>query len=61
MNALLCVFAEEELYPVRYDNIDIQAILQNDDLRKEYNKCFMEIASCNSPELKAILGIYIYI
>jgi len=58
MNVIVCIFADEELYSDRFDNVDIHAILQNDDLREQYYKCFMEIEPCN-PEHAALRGIFI--
>jgi len=55
MTALMCVLAEE-LYPDRYDNLDISALLNNETLRTEYYNCFMEIAPCKTPEQAEISG-----
>lgn len=60
MNVLMCVLAEE-LYPERYDHIDVQAILENKELRDEYYFCLMEIAPCKTLEQKEISSIYNYI
>ncbi|KYM98240.1 PREDICTED: ejaculatory bulb-specific protein 3-like [Cyphomyrmex costatus] len=57
MNVLMCVLAEE-LYPNRYDYVDIQSILQNKDIREEYYNCFMELAPCTTPEQKGITEMF---
>lgn len=59
LNALMCVLAEE-LYSDLFANIDLPAILQNDNLREEYYKCYMEVAMCKTPEQKAMTGLSIY-
>jgi len=59
MNVFVCVFAEEELYSDRYDNVDVRAVLQNEELREGYYKCFMGIEPCKTPEQAMITGIFI--
>ncbi|KAG5343638.1 PEB3 protein, partial [Acromyrmex heyeri] len=49
--ALLCVSAEE-FFSDRYDQIDVESILQNDKLREQYYNCFMEIAPCVTADAK---------
>ncbi|XP_020289357.1 ejaculatory bulb-specific protein 3-like [Pseudomyrmex gracilis] len=50
--ALSCVFAEEEVYSTRYDDIDIHGILDNSKLRDQYYKCFMDFAPCKTADAK---------
>ncbi|XP_024891543.1 uncharacterized protein LOC112467241, partial [Temnothorax curvispinosus] len=57
-NALICVLAEE-LYPNRYDHLDVRALLQNDTLREDYYKCFMELAPCTTLAQQRLTGIAI--
>ncbi|XP_072767351.1 ejaculatory bulb-specific protein 3-like [Anoplolepis gracilipes] len=49
--ALLCVLAEE-LYSDQYDYIDYNNILNNEKLRDQYYKCYMEIAPCVTADAK---------
>ncbi|XP_058799873.1 uncharacterized protein LOC131669181 [Phymastichus coffea] len=37
---------EEERYPDKYDHLDVDAILENDRLRNQYYKCFLDTAPC---------------
>lgn len=49
MNALMCVPAKKEFHYFHadyYGDIDVQAILQNDDLREEYYECFVQTGPC---------------
>lgn len=57
MNILLCVLAEEELYPDTYDNTDVKAVLENIEMREEYYKCFMGTGPCKTEVQKLIKGI----
>lgn len=57
ISVLMCVLAEE-MYSTQYDNVDIQAMLQNDELRDKYNKCFMEIIPCETPEQKYLTDMF---
>ncbi|KYN34954.1 Ejaculatory bulb-specific protein 3 [Trachymyrmex septentrionalis] len=58
MYVVMCVLAEEERYSDQYDHVDIQAIIQNKELRKEYYNCFMEIAPCKSPEQQNLTDMF---
>ncbi|XP_076299019.1 chemosensory protein 1 [Lasioglossum baleicum] len=57
MSAILAVtFAEEEeevseeRYTSKYDYIDVDDILGNEKLRKQYEKCYLEEGPCSTPE-----------
>ncbi|XP_011168346.1 putative odorant-binding protein A10 [Solenopsis invicta] len=50
--ALACVLAEEELYSNRYDDIDIDRILENKKLRLQYYNCFMDTEPCRTADAK---------
>ncbi|XP_018044629.1 PREDICTED: putative odorant-binding protein A10 [Atta colombica] len=55
--ALACVFAEEELYSNRYDDINIHEILANEKLRMQYYKCLLGTAPCKTADAKFFAGI----
>ncbi|XP_054016456.1 ejaculatory bulb-specific protein 3-like [Hylaeus anthracinus] len=42
---LACSYAEE-LYPDKYDDIDINNLLNNDRLREQYYNCFVDKGPC---------------
>ncbi|XP_003705120.1 chemosensory protein 1 [Megachile rotundata] len=44
--SLLAWTLAEDLYPDKYDYVDIDKILANDKLREQYYKCFMEVQPC---------------
>ncbi|KAG5334700.1 PEB3 protein, partial [Acromyrmex charruanus] len=50
--ALACVFAEKEFYSDRYDDININEILANEKLRKEYYYCLLGTAPCKTADAK---------
>ncbi|KAL6446458.1 hypothetical protein ACFW04_001194 [Cataglyphis niger] len=56
--ALIYVLAEEDKYDDKYDNIDTLEILNNDKLREQYYKCFMEIAPCVTADSKFFSKIF---
>lgn len=39
-----------EFYSDKYDNIDIEGILENDRTREQYLKCFMDEGPCVTPD-----------
>ncbi|XP_078041889.1 chemosensory protein 1 [Augochlora pura] len=51
---LVSSFAEEdgseEMYSSKYDYINVDEILANEKLRKQYENCYMDISPCNTPE-----------
>ncbi|EFN81740.1 ejaculatory bulb-specific protein 3 [Harpegnathos saltator] len=49
---LMCVYAEEELYSDKYDNIDIDGILNNDRLRNQHRRCYIGLAPCITADMK---------
>jgi len=59
MNVLVYVLAVER-YTDEFDNVDIGAIIRNDTLRDEYQKCYMNTAPCTSRVQKEITGTYVY-
>ncbi|KAI7815633.1 chemosensory protein [Rhyzopertha dominica] len=44
---LVAVYAAEEKYTTKYDNVDIDAILANDRLTTNYVKCLLDTGKCN--------------
>ncbi|XP_033337657.2 ejaculatory bulb-specific protein 3 [Megalopta genalis] len=42
--------SEEVMYSSKYDYLDVDEILNNDKLRKQYENCYMDTAPCNTPE-----------
>ncbi|XP_012217907.1 ejaculatory bulb-specific protein 3 [Linepithema humile] len=50
--ALVYVLAEEELYSDKYDDVNIANILQNNKLREQYYKCFMDTGPCITGDAK---------
>lgn len=40
------VSCDEDKYTTKYDNIDLDSILQNDRLVKNYVDCFLERGKC---------------
>lgn len=56
----LCVLAEK-VYDNQYDHIDVVEILNNDKLRDQYYKCFMEIQPCLTADAKYLRGISFYL
>ncbi|XP_032666719.1 ejaculatory bulb-specific protein 3-like [Odontomachus brunneus] len=48
----MCVFAAEELYSSKYDDIDIQNILTNDRLRNQHRKCYMDLGPCTTSDMR---------
>lgn len=57
---LTCVLAQEH-YPDQYDDIDATSILENDKLRDQYYKCFMEMEPCMTADAKFFQGIPIHL
>lgn len=57
---LTCVLAQEH-YPDQYDDIDAASILENDKLRDQYYKCFMELEPCITADAKFFQGIPIHL
>ncbi|KAG5308016.1 PEB3 protein, partial [Acromyrmex insinuator] len=55
--ALACVFAEEEFYSDRYDDININEILANEKLRTQYYNCFLGTAPCKTADAKFFAGV----
>lgn len=53
---LTCVFAEEDFYSNRYDDVDIEGILANEKLRLQYYNCFMDTAPCKTADAKFFKG-----
>ncbi|XP_032680462.1 ejaculatory bulb-specific protein 3-like [Odontomachus brunneus] len=49
---LVSVFAAEEFYSDKYDNIDVMGILENDRLRDQYYSCFMDTGPCTTADMK---------
>ncbi|XP_024882202.1 ejaculatory bulb-specific protein 3-like [Temnothorax curvispinosus] len=50
MNVLMCVLAEEETYPQKYAEFDVQGMLRNDDSREEHIKCYMQTGPCTEEQ-----------
>ncbi|XP_077273159.1 ejaculatory bulb-specific protein 3-like [Temnothorax americanus] len=50
MNVLMCVLAEEETYPQKYAEFDVQGMLRNDYSREEHIKCYMQIGPCTEEQ-----------
>ena len=51
-SVLVLVFAEEEQYTSKYDDIDVHAILANSKLRNQYLKCYLETGPCVTADAK---------
>ena len=49
---LVLVFAEEEQYTSKYDDIDVHAILANSKLRNQYLNCYLETGPCVTADAK---------
>lgn len=66
--AFVCLFAAiifvaarpEEKYTTKYDDIDIDGILNNERLLKQYHECLMERGKCTKEgiELKSKLHLH---
>ncbi|EZA53190.1 ObirCsp12 [Ooceraea biroi] len=56
--ALVCTYAQEELYDNKYDDMDVIAIMVNDKLRNQYYKCFMETGPCATGDAKFFKEIF---
>lgn len=56
--ALICVLADDR-YDTKYDDIDINAILENNKLREQYYKCMMDQGPCVTADAKFFKGIYL--
>ncbi|CAL7933692.1 unnamed protein product [Xylocopa violacea] len=52
----MIVFAEEEKYTSKYDDINVDEILANDKLRHQYLNCFLETAPCVTADAKYFKG-----
>lgn len=48
---------EEELYSNKYDETNVDAILENDRLRNQYFKCFLDTAPCVTADAIFFKGI----
>lgn len=57
--ALTCILAQE-YYSDQYDDIDAVGILENDKLRDQYYKCFMDLGPCQTADAKFFKGIPIH-
>ncbi|KYN27880.1 PREDICTED: ejaculatory bulb-specific protein 3-like [Trachymyrmex cornetzi] len=55
--ALACVYAEKEFYSSRYDDVNIQEILENEKLRAQYYNCFLGTAPCKTADAKFFAGV----
>ncbi|OAD52842.1 Ejaculatory bulb-specific protein 3 [Eufriesea mexicana] len=49
LSLLACTLAEE-FYSDKYDYVNIDEILENDRLREQYYKCFMDTEPCITPD-----------
>ncbi|XP_046746002.1 ejaculatory bulb-specific protein 3-like [Diprion similis] len=56
--AILGIVATEELYPDKYDGIDPLGIVENDRLRKQYYKCFMDAGPCVTADAQFFKGFF---
>lgn len=57
--ALMCTYAQEKLYDDKFDDLDVIAILNNERLREQYYKCFMEQAPCVTEDTKFFKSIHL--
>ncbi|KAL0105386.1 hypothetical protein PUN28_016799 [Cardiocondyla obscurior] len=55
--ALVYVLAED-LYSDQYDYVDATSIVQNDKLREQYVKCYMETGPCVTADAKFFKDIF---
>lgn len=44
---LFAAVRTDEMYSDKYDNIDIDAYLANDEIRNKYYNCFMDKGECS--------------
>jgi len=54
--ALTCISAEK-LYSDKYDDIDVLSNLNNERLRMQYYKCFMDLKPCMTADAKFFKGM----
>ena len=50
-----CVLSEE-LYPDKYDNVNVDEILSNDDTRNQYYRCILGTSPCLTPDAQFLKG-----
>ncbi|XP_071559871.1 ejaculatory bulb-specific protein 3-like [Temnothorax nylanderi] len=48
MNVLMCVLAEEETYPKKYEEFDVQDMLRNS--REQHLNCYLQIGPCTEEQ-----------
>ena len=48
--------APSELYSDKYDFVNIDEILSNDRIRKQYSKCYLNTGPCVTPDAKFFKG-----
>lgn len=57
--SFICVAYAEETYDTKYDNIDLNEILENDRLLKNYVNCLLNQGPC-TPDGQELKGIYLF-
>lgn len=61
--ALAVVMAADEKYTTKYDNVNLDEILNNERLFKQYYNCLIDKGSCtpDAAELKSMLLLFIHL